>query len=275
MIHDPSFISIGTNQTGIVSVTEVVTAAVFQPIFNSYDTDIKIDQLSEEVFRKALEPGIFQTPAVDLLGISEESKRQLFMFKSTDSLDDLNKAFSTGLHRVLCRFEDEKQIYFLSQSDVVRFLHHLSETSADVKQVAGKSLEHLSLTKHKNLITLSDKSTALTGFRKMILHNEMSALPVINEETGKLVATLAVEDLRGLSPNNFKNVLLPVLEFLRLSRREFHGVVTVHKHSSLHQTMVKLINNKIHRVWLVEDEKPIGVVSLTDVIQLFTIYAPQ
>lgn len=56
--------------------------------------------------------------------------------------------------------------------------------------------------------------SAVNGFQKMYQKN-VSAVAVLDDVTGALVANFSASDLRGLTHETIANVKLPVTEFLR------------------------------------------------------------
>jgi len=110
----------------------------------------------------------------------------------------------------------------------------------------------------------------------MISRNELSALPIVNDK-GQLMGTLSSSDFRGIGLDNFKDTLLPVNRFIILARagkKQQHR--TVRPDEILSSVVDKLLLRCIHRVWVVDHEnKPVAVMSLTDIIRTFSIYAPE
>jgi CBS domain-containing protein len=66
-------------------------------------------------------------------------------------------------------------------------------------------------------IQMSTKNSAVTGFRKMSIH-DLSGLPVLGDN-GVLAGTLSESDLRGITQETFKHALLPVMDFLARVQR--------------------------------------------------------
>ena len=120
-------------------------------------------------------------------------------------------------------------------------------------------------------------------------------------ETEKLIGTLSVSDLRGLNYASINNLVLPVLDFLAVCTKKnffklFHlyfiilftkilslslqtlpkaesilNPITVTKDVSLGEAIKLIVENHIHRLWVInEDRKVDNVVSLTDLIHIFT-----
>ena len=175
---------------GIVNLIDIVTAVVFQPIFSTYNTDTDIDHLTDDVFAAAQKLSVFQMTVDNLLGLSSESNK-LWVINAEEPLSRLVEVFSAGVHRVLVRNVDEdghNRYGLYSQTDLVRFINDHSKEPVIAKVLSG-TLASLGLVPGENskeakkyqLITSSPNSTALTGFRKMTLQSEISALPVVDK----------------------------------------------------------------------------------------------
>ena len=74
-----------------------------------------------------------------------------------------------------------------------------------------------------------------------------------------------------MTQENFNDLLLPVVEFLKKTKR-LHAPIVVRAETSFETIVLKLAVTKVHRVWVVDDyERPIGIVSLTDVMRLLDL----
>ena len=119
---------------------------------------------------------------------------------------------------------------------------------------------------------MNENSRALDVFRTMQLDDNL-AVPLVDND-GKLTATLSSSDLRGLRNYQFKSILSPAIEFLLVYRGPAaRRCVTCTEEDTLNDVITKLVMNRIHRVWVVNDKyQPIGVVTLSDVIGKFVVY---
>jgi len=270
----------GTPFVAIVNAIDLLTAFAFQPIFNSYDTDTKLSELKAETLKQVLKAQreVLKSPVSVYLGLSLEGKR-LWTFTEKDTLDKLFDAFSVGVHRVLVSHSTHKTDYwtFVSQTDVLRYLKNQSyNRDSQLHEIFLQPISSLKLgTLQNKLFTFSSQHSAIRGFRVMLERNELSALPIV-DESGKLVETLSASDFRFISLENLKDTLLPVLDFLKKERGQFkQTLVVATPDEPLYSVVDKLLLTGCHRLWVVDNEKkPIGVVSLTDIIRTFSDYGP-
>lgn len=76
---------------------------------------------------------------------------------------------------------------------------------------------------------------------------------------------------QGMRAENFTHLLLPVKQFLK-TQHSWKAPVTVSLNTRLESVLYKLTWFRLHRLWIVdEDNKPVGVISLTDVLKLFNV----
>jgi len=205
-------------------------------------------------------------PIIKILGISLESQ-SFWCFNGNQMLDHILQLFIRGIHRVLVIAEDDgnnSHLRVLSQSDIVKYLITYKNQLA-LGQLFAKSIGDLDLVKHSKVQAMSSLETALSCFKKMSLLG-INATGIVNE-AGEIITNLSVSDLRGLRQDLLRTITLPVLEFLK---GQHGGKIITTVCATTTETFGKVIDlivqHRLHRVWIVENQKPIGVVTLTDVI---------
>jgi len=97
---------------------------------------------------------------------------------------------------------------------------------------------------------------------KLISEKEIGFLPVISENTGKLVGVISEKDLMSILCCNIENKDKPIKEFM------IKDVITVSPDSTLKETLEKFIDNKIRHLPVVRDNRVVGVVSVKDALKL-------
>ena len=155
--------------------------------------------------------------------------------------------------------------------------------------MANKS--HLGFIRHelvdthfkKDVLTVKGTAKVNDAFSTMI-SKKVAALGVVDDK-GKLVANLSLGDLKAISAdaNRFWRMEETVLNFIKKVKKEFpphkegdkvvrgrpRSIVTIKAGDTIDETMKKLLENRIHRVYLVDAEKkPIGVAALRDILDL-------
>jgi len=176
----------------------------------------------------------------------------------------MEDVLSQNVHRVPVFDNSDKVYNVLSQSDLIHFLF---ENIRDVGIARFDTVEKLNLGTQV-VISMSAKAKAIHAFFLM-LYNKVPAVAIVSGN-GELVGNLSASDLRGLDQNTFPQLLMPVMEFVKSVKRH-RGLITCKKDSTLESVLSKLANNKVHRLWMVNDQNsPIGVVTLTDIMKLFS-----
>jgi len=176
----------------------------------------------------------------------------------------MEDVLSHNIHRVPVFDNTDKVYSILSQSDLIQFLF---ENIKEVGIARYDTVEKLGLGTSA-VISMSAKAKAIHAFFLM-LYNRVSAVAIVSGN-GELVGNLSASDLRGLDQNTFTQLLMPVMEFVKSVKRH-RGLITCKKDSTLESVLSKLANNRVHRLWMVDDQNgPIGVVTLTDIMKLFS-----
>jgi len=231
---------------GLVSVLDIMTwvALAFYPL-DDPDSEVKAQRSLEK-------------PIGEIHGIFHDETRRIWNFETDMTLGEILEPFSKGVHRAVVHIQGD-DFKIITQSDVVRLAYEKRDQFSEF----SKTLEELNLGGNpEDLYSLKSNETALMGFRKMDMEYYF-AVPIVDPDTGVLVGTLSASDIRSVSPNNIHKVKLPVKEFLG----SFKEPVVAKKSETVETVVKKMIDNQVHRVWLVNDEnKPVGVVSLTDII---------
>lgn len=166
----------------------------------------------------------------------------------------------------------------ISQSDLLRFVsRHIKEMKADENDTTHADKHHSRLDKLtikqlqlglQEVQTVHLKDRALDAFRIME-EKSLSGLGVVDED-GYLVGNLSQSDLRGLHAQDIDKLLQPVQEFLSLDLKRLSLLYALPSFS-LKTVVDLLVKHKVHRIYVVESEeckKPIGVITLTDILKL-------
>jgi len=203
-------------------------------------------------------------PIANLIGMAEESKRVTVVDQNT-KIQDVMDHFSWGAHRVLAIVQHQagENVTMLTQTDVLNFL---LQNKDKLGPKIGQSVVALGLGKNQT-VALKSNLTAVEAFR-VLAQNRARAMPIVDNR-GIVIANLSCSDLRGLTQETLKNVTHPVMDYLNfIHEGSIPAPVTCEPSTPLQEVMKLLIQNKIHRVWVVSPAN-LGVISLTDVIHQF------
>eukprot|EP00299_Pterocystis_sp_00344_P018290 c9135_g1_i1.p1 GENE.c9135_g1_i1~~c9135_g1_i1.p1 ORF type:complete len:343 (-),score=82.36 c9135_g1_i1:109-1137(-) len=220
------------------------------------------------------------TPVSEVVkDLGDDDAVQIDLWNPESPVSSLMEWFTMGIHRIMVQDTDSPpgtpNGFIVSQSDIVQYLHsHAGMLGA----VNNKTLdEHHYLDADTPSIgpgrlnpiapdvSLEEAAEQLFAFRT-------SAVPIVEKETGKLIASLSASDLRGVSFSEIHRLCrMPVLQFLK--RHRAHQNITpftVLRTATLGDVMRMMSEQHCHRVWVVdEDGKLVGVITLTDVLCKF------
>jgi len=218
---------------------------------------------AETLMRKGRE--IASKPVSSVMDSSEENP--ICTVSLSTPLPELLLGFQRGLHRAIVIDDTQKLQRIVSQSDVIRFVSEYIEYYGPLGQT---KLEDVGLGQH-SVVTVNHKARAVNAFH-ILQENKVSAVAVV-DDSGLLVANLSVSDLRGLDLDNLADLMLPIPEFLMKTRKQsLLPPIICRPHTTFETAVLKLASTRVHRLWNIDEAgRPIGVVSLTDVIRLLDL----
>jgi len=184
-----------------------------------------------------------------------------------------------GLHRIPIVDENRKLVSVLTQSQLVHFAWQ------NIDMLGGKRLmtvKDMAYHLQNEVITVKMEDTAMHAFTVMV-DKHVSGVAVVGEG-GKLVDQLSLRDLKASAPDGrfFWHLYRPVSEYLEHCKTKGQAferpaavVYCTHDHT-LEQVMQMIVQNRIHRVFVVDSEinkKPVSVITLRDI--LYAIITPR
>jgi len=178
---------------------------------------------------------------------------------------------SPEVHRVPVVDREGRLVDIISQSNLIKFL----SVNAD-KLAVGMShtLAELHIAS-KPVVHVRDNETTLATFRVMNTRH-LSGVAIVNA-AGAIIGNTSASDLKlFIAKPSFKLLRMPVFQYLNIIRRasihEGAPVVSVHATDTLGKAIGKLSATNMHRIFVVDaDSKPIGVVSLGDILYQCTL----
>ena len=176
------------------------------------------------------------------------------------------------IHRLAVVDTDDgnRVIGIITQSAVVRFLAERRDLFGQLAEI--KMRRFVLAGTAKPLITVANTSNVRDALRVLLAHR-ISGAPVIDSD-GNIVANLSVTDVRCLAKAKddvFERALSQnVLDFLREMRSGTRSLfpLVLHPDDSFATAVQLLAAASVHRVYIVEGRKPVGVVALADVLRV-------
>jgi CBS domain-containing protein len=203
--------------------------------------------------------------------IVDQSGRDPFhVMNGDESLSDAVQYYLKGVHRIAITDDIGDIIGVISQWTVANYLATVPTGDKDWIPVLREPLCNVKFT--RNVAYVNGRCSTLQSFFRM--HKDrVSSLAVVDDE-GKLIGNLSVSDLKGyqLYLSNFTDLLQPVSQFLSLIRlkqgRQDNFAVAFNPETHVKDVVEKLNEHIVHRAYVIDDNrKPIGVFSLTDLMQ--------
>lgn len=187
------------------------------------------------------------------------------------TLYQLVEIFAKGVHRVPVINDSGHVKSIVTQSDFVKILNKQMKEELLLEEVGSKTLFELGLDRAgSGVVTMSNKAQAILAFWSMYFSRVMAVAVV--DENGRLVGNVSASDIRGLGSEEkpFSSLVQAISTFSPSPLP-----ITCTLSSTLYSVISLLADHRIHRVWVVDDAgKPIGVVSLTDVLKVLERVEP-
>lgn len=244
---------------GFLSVLDILSlvALLMYPIDAEPGDAVGLDSVQEKL----------KMPVKDLLGLHRESAH-LFVYDGTTEIATVLDAMSRGVHRVLVKCSSGDNVFYrvISQTNICKQFFRYSQPL--FQSTLLKSVKQLGYPKAgKEVVTAKTDDSVLTVLRLME-KNELYAIPLVDEDDA-IVSNFSAADLRTLRPSDFLELdSIPIIDFLKRRRGgRVRTPVTCTDASEMFFVLSRAIASKVHRVWIVTQEKRVvGVLSLSDMI---------
>ncbi|KAI8093176.1 uncharacterized protein BX664DRAFT_329098 [Halteromyces radiatus] len=205
-------------------------------------------------------------PVENVLGL--DADRESYRMYKTDQHDKLLetfRVFASGGHRALVvdETDESKHPWLLSQSDIMRHIVHHPECISELIDI-NKSIQELGFVdKDRKLITIQGRQqSALHGYRLMA-KEKLSGIPILDEQ-GQFAGDLCLEDLPGANLDMIDLLDLKSVDYLK--KLSHHEPSTADRNTSLKDIIDIMVNHDTHRVWILDEKKVVGVVTMSDIL---------
>jgi len=195
-----------------------------------------------------------------------------------DTLDTACMVFASGSHRVGVLGNDGKLTGILTQSDVIAFLYankkrpdQPSELPSDLLDTPLSKLTATIRSLVAPVIAVNEDENLYKAYQTMV-KLKVGGVGVVNSK-GILVGNLSAWDLKYMNHRTFISMTEPVKLFLEriraVSMSDKYFVVGVKLKHTVGQAMDRMVTNRVHRLYVVNDElKPTGVLTIGSLIKL-------
>uniref|UniRef100_A0A7S0WHK0 CBS domain-containing protein n=1 Tax=Pyramimonas obovata TaxID=1411642 RepID=A0A7S0WHK0_9CHLO len=179
-------------------------------------------------------------------------------------------------HRLPVVNNDGELIYILSQTSIIQFLN--SRVDAFLGGIGDKTIEELNIGTYP-LITVKDTLPAHAAL-ELVDNKGISGVGIVDSEDGTLVGNTSGSDLH-IFLRDGASLAMPVLDFFAQARQDVTGIdraatITCTKDQTLAKVIAKLAKTKVHRIYVVDEEKrPLGIISVQDICRVFARFLPK
>jgi len=187
----------------------------------------------------------------------------LHVLPPTSSVVDIVKSLCEH-HRVAVG--DDELFDYISQSDIVKFFKEKNVLG----ELGRKTIKELGLGS-ANVISVTPNQRVIEAFKKIVI-NKVSGIAVVDENS-RLVGQISSSDLKCISETG--EMIKQLYETYNSYRRDlvekYHApiqMITVGQHTTFAKLVDILVENKIHRAFVVKDDNIlVSVITLTDVLK--------
>eukprot|EP01104_Vermistella_antarctica_P007326 TRINITY_DN1812_c2_g1_i1.p1 TRINITY_DN1812_c2_g1~~TRINITY_DN1812_c2_g1_i1.p1 ORF type:complete len:298 (+),score=58.81 TRINITY_DN1812_c2_g1_i1:325-1218(+) len=190
-----------------------------------------------------------------------QSQKDWFLPVNPDTtLSLLVDLMAEGLHRSVIVDRMDNPLSIVTQTDVVRFfLKNLDRLSG----LAHKSLTDLNMAK-KHVETVKGGDQTLSVLRNSMLFG-LRAVPIVDDD-GRVVGNFSAQDVKSDFSQTVESLELSVSEFLQKTKSNPTRVESCSPDDTLAEVMDMMARVSVHRLWVCEEDRVVGVVSFTDII---------
>jgi len=267
------------NYTGYITLLDLIPGDILKTIKEKcQDNNADIDEVVDSL-------DYFKQPIKNFL---KEINLELKIISSSTSIRELIKILSKYNHH--CLVKDDNNAYeIVTQYDLIQYLFNNIEKIDDelLDQQAGY-IFGLALKKHlchvegrvepdyfkdiktPEFVKMNYKKTALEGFLLMLEKNVECV--AITDDDDLAISVLTSGNVRGLNPDALKEVVKPILPFLKSALDNVPEPHTCTENYTIIQLIKKLMHYQTRRLIVVDkDGLPIGIVSMSDIVSALNI----
>jgi len=191
--------------------------------------------------------------------------------------EGLKTLIENKIHRLpIIERSEGNPLYILTHKRILKFLN-LFMSELERPSFMEKSLEELRVGTYDNICTVTEDTPIIQALR-MFVEKRVSALPVIDPMTGKVVDVYAKFDVINLAvQRSYNNLDVTVKQALshRPLRSPDGSVLRCYLHETLNVIIDRVVQAEVHRLVVVNSNDVVaGIISLSDILA-FIVLRPQ
>jgi len=170
------------------------------------------------------------------------------------------------VHRVPVIDAEGHIVNLITQSSLIAFIaENVDKLGSVVNQTVGSLLLG-----HKDVVTVNINARVIEAFNLMD-KKSVSAVAVVDDE-GKLVGNISVRDIRtiGADPRQLPQLYMGIRELLfRINMQRvdiINPAIACSAKEKYGLVVKKLAASRVHRLYVVDNHLPVGVISLSDAL---------
>lgn len=199
----------------------------------------------------------------DCINLSGRDK--LVLLKDSASLQEaLSQLVQQKLHRlcVVSSKNNDVVVSMLSQLDVVDWFATRLPPSLAKRPISQLgSRKHLGFSSPTSQLVVAHGEDSVLHAVQLLDRHAITAVPVVQGEGSHLVGQISLKDV----PRALDHLFESCQQFCKRGTDTRGDVACVDGSTTFGQLLTGFSVTRLHRFWLVEEEKLVGVVSLTDV----------
>ena len=189
--------------------------------------------------------------------IAKDINREAITLEPDKTLYDArNTLFIYNISRVVIA-KDNKPLGIITEKDIAWYLY---------TETPNRRLDQVELNEvmSKNLITVGEQAD-LQLCARLMLENKISSILVVDNNKKDLKGIITKSDLVNTYATYYK-------EKNSVEGYMTKDVLTITPDEPIHMVLLLMINNKISRIVVVKDEKPIGIITGRDLLPVSALF---
>jgi len=211
---------------------------------------------------------ILDTPVIKVANFSKMDAHGTLTAKAS-ALDVINQ-FAMGNKRIIIEDEQGMIINVVSHSDVIRLMKEVIDEN-EGNTVFHATCHELQLA--HELKCCADENMRTIDVFIMMSQHKVNFVPIVDEDK-QLVSVLSSRDIQMVSEGEFSLLDLPVIDFLSAVRQksvnEKYPYIYCKPDSSLELIVKRLKATRVHRLIVLDNQFPSGVVSTFSLVTLLS-----
>ncbi|EFA79272.1 hypothetical protein PPL_07690 [Heterostelium album PN500] len=172
---------------------------------------------------------------------------------------ELLKYFNSGVHSAFI-LNEKKQIEMISQLSLIRWMlaniDDLKIGNDKIKDLFHGEQQH----KFSKVHSILNTKSVVEALRELYVQN-IYGMPILDENKN-IVGNISIVDIKEAN-DNLDKLILP----LKIYFKE-RPIYSISENSTFKELLQIFDSKQIHRIYLMEENKPIGIITITDVLSM-------